>query len=160
MDKRWLEFSVGIFLIVGLACLAYLSFSLGHLQFGGSNYQVKAVFPTVSGLKPKAPVTMAGVNIGEVMDIKLIDGQALAILLVDNSVKLEEDSVASIKTSGIIGDKYISISPGASDNYIKPGGTIRETRPPLDIESLISKFVFGSIEGKDNKDGKAKPGDL
>ncbi len=156
MDKKWLEFSVGVFILVGLACLTYLSVSLGHLRLGSSTYEIKAVFSTVSGLKTKAPVAMAGVNIGEVQDIKLKDGQAQVVLIVGNDVKLEDDSVASIRTSGIIGDKYISIAPGASDNYIKPGGTIRETRPPLDIEALISKFAFGSIE-KENKSAAPAP---
>jgi phospholipid/cholesterol/gamma-HCH transport system substrate-binding protein len=67
---------------------------------------------------------------------------------INKNVKLEEDSIASIKTSGIIGDKYVSITPGASDNYIREGGTIRETQPPIDIESLISRFVFGSVDNK------------
>ncbi|MFZ2448835.1 MAG: outer membrane lipid asymmetry maintenance protein MlaD [Syntrophobacteraceae bacterium] len=154
MERKGLEFSVGIFIIVGLLCLAYLSISLGHLQFGGSHYKVTALFSTVSGLKAKAPVTMAGVNIGTVETVRLKDGQALVICNINNDVQLEDDSVASIKTSGIIGDKYIQIAPGASEGYIKAGGVIRETRPPLDIEGLISKFVFGSIEGKENKDGK------
>ncbi len=154
MDRKWLEFSVGIFLVVGLLCMAYLALSLGHLGFGSTQYDVKAVFPTVSGLKAKAPVTMAGVNIGEVKSIRLRNGQAELILSISNEVQLEEDSMAGIKTMGIIGDKYVSIAPGASDHYIKPGGVIRDTQAPLDIEGLISKFVFGSVEGKDSKDGK------
>ncbi len=146
MEKRWLEFSVGVFILVGLACLGYLSFSLGRVGLGSSQYEVKAVFPTVAGLKAKAPVTMAGVNIGEVSSISLKDGRAQVKMDIDNGVKLEDDVTASIKTAGIIGDKYVSIAPGASDTYIKPGGTIHETQAPLDIEDLISRFVFGSIE--------------
>ena len=148
MERKWLEFNVGLFLIIGLLCLGYLSFSLGHLGFGSSRYDVRAVFPNVSGLKSKAPVTMAGVNIGDVKDINLKDGQAEVIMSIEKDVQLEDDVTASVKTMGIIGDKYVAISPGASENYIKPGGVIRETRPPLDIEGLISKFVFGSIESK------------
>ncbi len=148
MEQKGLEFSVGIFLIVGLLCLAYLSFSLGHLGFGSSAYDVNALFPNVAGLKDKAPVTMAGVNIGQVRMIQLKNGQALVTLSINNDIQVEDDSIASIKTMGIIGDKYVTITPGASDNMIKPGGTIRETQPPLDIEGLISKFVFGSMESK------------
>ncbi len=151
MERR-LEISVGIFIIVGLLCLAYLSLKLGHLGFGGSQYTVSAVFPTVSGLKNKSPVTMAGVNIGEVEQIRLKDSQAEVRMRINNDVKLEEDSVASIKTMGIIGDKYIAISPGASDNYVQNGGRLIETRPPLDIEGLISKFVFGSVEKPKSSD--------
>jgi len=95
---------------------------------------------------------MAGVSIGEVKRLQLKDGHAEVTMSINKSVKLEEDSIAGIKTMGIIGDKYISIAPGASDIYIQNGGIIRETQPPLDIESLISRFVFGSMETK-------KPGD-
>ncbi len=151
MERKRLEFSVGIFMIIGLLCLAYLSLSLGKIGFGGSRYKVSAYFPTVSGLKSKAPVTMAGVNIGEVHKILLKDGKAEVIMSIDNDVKLEEDSIASIKTMGIIGDKYVSIAPGASEKYIKAGGNIRDTQPPLDIEGLISKFVFGSMDSNKPK---------
>lgn len=150
MERRRLEFSVGIFMIVGLLCLAYLALTLGHLGWGGSRYDLDATFPTVSGLKNKAAVTMAGVNIGEVRKIQLKDGRAQVTLSINKDVRLEEDSIASIKTMGIIGDKYVAIAPGASDDYIKPGGTIRETQPPLDIEGLISRFVFGSMDSKSN----------
>jgi phospholipid/cholesterol/gamma-HCH transport system substrate-binding protein len=129
-------------------CLGYLSLSLGNLKIGKGRYEVIAAFPTVSGLKIKAQVTMAGVSIGEVKGVRLKDGRAEVTMNINKSVKLEEDSIASIKTMGIIGDKYVSITPGASDTYIQKGGIIRETQPPLDIESLISRFVFGSMETK------------
>jgi phospholipid/cholesterol/gamma-HCH transport system substrate-binding protein len=147
-ERKGLEFSVGLFLIVGVFCLGYLSFSLGHLGFGKNRYEVKALFPTVSGLKTQAQVTMAGVPIGEVEKVKLKDGRAEIIMGINANVKLEDDSIASIKTMGIIGEKFVEITPGASDQYIEDGGTIRETQPPIDIEGLISKFVFGSMETK------------
>jgi phospholipid/cholesterol/gamma-HCH transport system substrate-binding protein len=155
MERRRLEFSVGIFMIVGLLCLTYLALTLGHLGWGGSRYEVNASFPTVSGLKNKAAVTMAGVNIGEVRKIQLKDGRASVTLSINKDIRLEDDSIASIKTMGIIGDKYVAITPGAADEYIKPGGIIRETQAPLDIEGLISRFVFGSMETKPNP----KPGE-
>lgn len=151
-ERKGLEFGVGLFLIIGLFCLGYLSFTLGNLGFGKHTYMVKAMFPTVGGLKNRARVTMAGVSIGDVKDIRLKDDRAEVIMSIDNSVKLEDDSIASIKTMGIIGDMYVSITPGASNTYLKNGGVIRETQPPLDIESLIAKYVFGSIGGK--KSGK------
>lgn len=147
-ERTRLEFSVGLFLIIGVLCLGYLSFTLGDLSIGKGRYEVLAGFPTVAGLKGKAPVTMAGVEIGEVKDVRLKDSHAEVTMSIDKNVKLEEDSIASIKTQGIIGDKYVSITPGASESYIQNGGTIRETQPPIDIESLISKFVFGSMETK------------
>ncbi len=147
MKTRWLELSVGLFMLVGLACLAYLSINLGDVQlFGRSGYVVYAEFASVAGLKKHAAVTMAGVPIGEVEDIRLVDGQAMVTLRLEPAVKLEEDVIASVKTKGIIGDKYISISPGGADEIIPAGGKIRETQPPLDIEELVAKFVFGNVE--------------
>jgi phospholipid/cholesterol/gamma-HCH transport system substrate-binding protein len=96
-------------------------------------------------LKPKAAVTMAGVNIGRVERIQLKGGSALVIMRISKEVKLEEDVIASVKTNGIIGDKYIAISPGASDAFIQKGGKIVDTQPPLDLEELIGKFVFGKV---------------
>ena len=160
MGKRSLEIGVGLFLIVGLVCLAYMTIKLGRVAlFAGEEYKVSAVFANVSGLKVKALVTMAGVNIGEVEKIGLKDGQAGVVMRIEQEVKLEEDAIASIKSMGIIGDKYISIAPGASDKFIKPGGVIRETQPPLDIENLISRFVFGSMEGKSKADEKPQQDD-
>ena len=152
LERKRLEFSVGIFVIIGVLCLGYLSFTLGNFSFSRDRYEVSAVFSTVSGLKTKAQITLAGVNIGEVKKVELKDDQAEVIMSINKNVKIEEDSIASIKTMGIIGDKYVMITPGASDTYIKNGGVIRETQPPLDIESLISKFVFGSMENKKSGD--------
>jgi phospholipid/cholesterol/gamma-HCH transport system substrate-binding protein len=147
-ERKGLEFSVGLFLIIGLLCMGYLSLTLGNFGFGKERYEVSATFATVSGLKDKSQVMMAGVVIGEVQRIRLSDSHALITMSINKDVKLEEDSIASIKTMGIIGDKYVSITPGASDVCIQNGGTIRETQPPLDIESLISRFVFGNMETK------------
>lgn len=147
MERKRLELGVGLFLLLGLLCLAYLSIKLGNIHlFNSTDYKVYTTFTNVGGLKTNADVTMAGVLIGRVERVQLKKGQALVILNIHQDVRLEDDVIASIKTMGIIGDKYISISPGASDDYIKPGGTIQDTQPPLDIENLIGKFVFGSME--------------
>jgi phospholipid/cholesterol/gamma-HCH transport system substrate-binding protein len=156
-ERKRLEFGVGLFLIIGVFCLGYLSLSLGNLNIGKNRYEVIADFPTVSGLKTKAQVTMAGVSIGEVQRVDLKDGRAEVSMSINKSVKLEEDSIASIKTMGIIGDKYVAITPGASDTYIHNGGIIRETQPPLDIESLISKFVFGAMQTNKPSEQKSSP---
>jgi phospholipid/cholesterol/gamma-HCH transport system substrate-binding protein len=147
MNDRRLELFVGLFLIVGLFCLAYLSINLGDLKiWGPAYYDVYANFSTVGNLRPRAPVTMAGVEIGQVKEIQLVEGQARVTLNVRSDVRLSEDSIVSIKTAGIIGERFVSISPGASDEIVSAGGTIRDTQPPLDIESLLGKFVFGSME--------------
>ena len=156
-ERKRLEFGVGLFLIIGVFCLGYLSLTLGNLNIGKGRYEVNAVFSTVSGLKTKAQIMMAGVSIGEVKRLQLKDGHAEVTMSINKSVKLEEDSIAGIKTMGIIGDKYISIAPGASDIYIQNGGIIRDTQPPLDIESLISQFVFGSMETKKPGEHKSSP---
>lgn len=146
MGNRRVELSVGVFLLVGLVCMAYLSLKLGQIRlWGDSDYVVQATFSTVNGLKAKSSVTMAGVNIGRVEKIQLKGGSALVIMRINKDVRLEEDVIASVKTNGIIGDKYIAISPGASDAYIQKGGKIVDTQPPLDLEELIGKFVFGKV---------------
>jgi phospholipid/cholesterol/gamma-HCH transport system substrate-binding protein len=146
MDYRRLELSVGVFLLIGLASLAYVSLKLGHVSIWGStDYAVHATFSNVGGLKAKASVTIAGVQIGRVERIQLKGGTALVTLSIYKDVKLEEDVIASIKTAGIIGDKYVAISPGASDQSIPDNGKINDTQPPLDIEELIGKFVFGKV---------------
>ncbi len=155
MERRWLELSVGLFLLTGMLCLAYLSFKLGEVSiFGSSNYRVYAVFANVGGLTEKGAVNMAGVNIGQVEKIQLENGKARVTLSLYKDVHIEEDSIATIKTMGLIGDKYVSISPGGSDEYIKPEGSIRDTQAPLDIESLLGKFVFGSVDDKSSETGK------
>jgi phospholipid/cholesterol/gamma-HCH transport system substrate-binding protein len=151
MERRGLELGVGAFLIIGLVCLAYISLKLGDIHILASDrYDVHARFTNVSGLKDRAPVTMAGVTIGQVKSIRLEKGRAKVTFFIDGDVKLEKDVVASIKTSGIIGDKYVELIPGASDDYIQPDGIIRETRPPLDIEGLLGRFVFGGIDNPIN----------
>jgi phospholipid/cholesterol/gamma-HCH transport system substrate-binding protein len=146
MESKKLELSVGIFLLIGIFCLAYLSFKLGQVRiWGGSEYLVYANFSNVGGLKPKAAVTMAGVPIGYVQRIQLKNGVALVTLSIHKDVKLEDDVIASIKTTGIIGDKYLTITPGASEQYIQADGRITDTQPPIDIEELIGKFVFGKV---------------
>ncbi|MHC1741415.1 MAG: outer membrane lipid asymmetry maintenance protein MlaD [Syntrophobacteraceae bacterium] len=153
MDRKGLELGVGIFLLVGLLCLAYLSFNLGNIQwFGSGNYRVYAEFATVGGLKEQASVTMAGVQIGTVERISLKDGRALVSMSIHKDVQLEEDSSANIRTQGLIGDKYVSISPGASDKLLKTNGKIMDTQAPVDIEALLGKFVFGSVDKGKEKD--------
>jgi phospholipid/cholesterol/gamma-HCH transport system substrate-binding protein len=147
MERKGIELGVGLFLLVGLLCMAYLSFKLGNVEwFGSSRYRIQAQFSNIGGLTENADVSMAGVKIGKVEKIELNSGQALLTLSINQGVQIEEDAIASVKTKGIIGDKYLSISPGASDEYIKPYGRIQDTQPPLDIEALLSKFVFGSVD--------------
>lgn len=146
MKKFSLEFYVGVFIIVGVLCLAYLSVKLGKLDIMGSKDTVMfAVFSNISGLKPGAEVQIAGVNIGRVKGITLEEYQAKVKLQIVSDVKIQEDAIAAIKTKGLIGEKYIEITPGGSDTNIPGGGKILETLPPFDLEKAISKLVFGKV---------------
>ncbi len=143
MNKLSIETAVGFFLIIGLLCLAYLSVKLGDVElFGTKLYPVKARFTNVSGLKEGSEVEIAGVKVGKVSKISLYDYQAIVELMINPEVKLQGDSIASIRSQGIIGDKYIKISPGGAEEYIEANGMITETESTVDIEELISKYIF------------------
>jgi phospholipid/cholesterol/gamma-HCH transport system substrate-binding protein len=143
MNKITIETGVGIFLIIGLICLGYLSVSLGDVSlFGTDQYPVYAHFANISGLKEGATVEIAGVSVGKVSSISLDDYEASVELLIDPEVKLQEDSIASIRTQGIIGDKYIKINPGGADELISSGGEIFETESTIDLEELVGKYIF------------------
>lgn len=154
MKKYTLETSVGIFVFIGLLCVGYLTVKLGKLEvLGGQTYPLYAHFTSVSGLKSGSYVRIAGVTVGKVsgidLDKKLFE--AVVELQIDNGIELEDDTIASIKTSGLIGDKYVSLSPGGSGMVLAPGDRIIDTESALDIESLISKYAFGDVE--DTNDG-------
>lgn len=146
MEKAKLELVVGIFVLVGIACLAYLSIKLGKLELiGGDVYEVEAQFNTASGLKAGASIEIAGVEVGRVKDIILKDDRAAVLLAVNKSVKLYSDTIASIKTRGIIGEKFMALSPGGGGDPLKPGDTIRDTESGLDLEELVSQYVHGKV---------------
>lgn len=146
MKKFDLELAVGLFIIAGIVCLGYLSIKLGKLEIVGERgYEIYGIFSNVGGLKVGASVEMAGVTVGRVRTIRLDNYQARVAMNLPPDLKIQDDAIASIKTRGLIGEKYIVITPGGSDKNIEPGGRIRETQPAVDIEELISKFVFGKI---------------
>ena len=147
MRKIDLELIVGIFVLIGIIALGYISIKLGKMEWvGGGGYQVTAVFPSVAGLKGGALVEIAGVEVGRVKNIDLDkDYQARVVLDIDLGVELQDDSIASIKTKGLLGEKYVEIVPGGADEVIENGGKIQDTEPPIDLEELISKFIFGKV---------------
>jgi phospholipid/cholesterol/gamma-HCH transport system substrate-binding protein len=145
MKKLNIEMAVGIFLVAGFFCFAYISVKLGDVNlFGDKKYQVSARFHSVSGLKEGDVVEMAGVQVGTVKQITLDpkEYEAVVRLELKNDVRLQEDSIASIRTSGIIGSKYVDITPGGLEDYIKPGGEIFETESAINLEKLVSKYIF------------------
>jgi phospholipid/cholesterol/gamma-HCH transport system substrate-binding protein len=147
--KKWsVEVAVGLFVLIGIACVGYLTIRLGKMEIIGDNYYtVSARFQSIAGLKAGSEVELAGVPIGQVERFSLDQERWMAVvqMKIMKSIVLTEDVIASIKTAGLIGDKYIKLSPGVSDVPLKPGGMIIETESALDIEELISKFVFGKV---------------
>lgn len=146
MENTKLELIVGVFVVVGIACLGYLSIKLGKLEvIGGDFYEVRAQFDSASGLKTGATIEIAGVEVGRVKGIALNNDRAVVTLAVGNGVGLYTDTIASIKTRGIIGEKYLTLSPGGGGDPLKPGETIRDTESGVDLEELVSQYVHGKV---------------
>ncbi|NMC48127.1 MAG: outer membrane lipid asymmetry maintenance protein MlaD [Desulfovibrio sp.] len=149
MKKYTIETAVGIFVFIGLLCVTYLTVKLGKMEvFGDDHYPVLARFTDVTGLGEGAYVEMAGVRVGKVGSIGLDpkDNTAVVKLLIQNGVRLTDDAIVSVKTSGLIGDKYIKISPGGSEVVVAPGGMLLETESAVDLTDLIGKYVFGGVK--------------
>ena len=160
MNHTRTEMIVGLFVLIGIACLGYLAIKLGKLEvFGASGYTVYADFPSVAGLKAGDPVEIAGVKIGRVDSMGLAEDRARLVLRLTDGVKLQEDVIASVRARGLIGDKFVLITPGASEKIIAPGGRIRETDSPPDIPDLIGKIVGGDLTSKatNKSDTKDEP---
>lgn len=148
MKKYALETYVGIFVLIGLICVGYLTVKLGKFEvLGGDYYSLKARFSSVSGLKPGSSVEMAGVQIGTVDKIWIHTELQVAEveLKIRKDIVLSEDTIASIKTNGLIGDKYVRMMPGGSDEVLGDGDRIMETESAIDLEELISQYIFGKV---------------
>jgi phospholipid/cholesterol/gamma-HCH transport system substrate-binding protein len=151
------EIIVGVFVLAGLVCLGYLAIRLGKLElFGTQGYVVFADFVSVAGIKLGDPIEIAGVRIGKVEAMGLADDRARLTLRVSEGIKLQDDVIASVRARGLIGDKFVLVTPGASDKIIPPGGKIRETDSPPDIPDLIGKFVGGDLTSKGEKKDDAQ----
>ncbi len=146
MKRGSLELAVGVFVLAGLACLAYLAVHLGKMEFFGQGYRVAADFSNISGLKPGATVEVAGVEVGRVESITLTSGDRAKLMLrLVPGLKVYDDAIASIRTKGIIGDKFVKLSPGNSGNLIANGGKIRDTESAVEWEELIGKYIHGKV---------------
>ena len=149
------ELIVGIFVLVGIICLGYLAIRLGKLElFGNTGYVVYADFASVAGLKIGDPVEIAGVKVGKVETLSLADDRARLAIRVEPQVSLQDDAIASVRSRGLIGDKFVMITPGASDKLLRPGDKIRETESPPDISDIIGKYVGGDLTSKSEKSEK------
>jgi len=152
-----MESVVGIFVVIGLLCVGYMTVKLGKVSlFGDDYYSLYARFSSVSGLRVDSPIEINGIEAGRVAQLSIDPEKQVALveLKIKKGIEVYDDAIASIKTSGLIGDKFVKIDPGGGGDILKPGGTITETTSPLDIEDLISKYVFGDITKGDKKDTK------
>jgi len=149
MKKYTMETAVGIFVMIGLLSVGYLTVQLGRVPIlEGDTYRLNALFTSVSGLRVGSPVNMFGIEVGRV-DRLVMDQdsqQAKVEMTLRKDVKVYEDAIASIKTEGLIGDKFVSIQPGGSGEQLKPGGTIIQTQPAVDVADIIGKYAFGDVK--------------
>ncbi len=147
MERGKLEFTVGIFVLVGVLCLGYLAIKLGKLELiGGDYYELTAEFSSTSGLKRGASVEIAGVQVGRVKDIGLKEDLALVVLAIQDEVPVYSDAIASIRTRGIIGEKFMELSPGGAGEPLQSSGNIQDTESGIDLEQVISQYIHGTIE--------------
>jgi len=146
MRKANLEVVVGVFVLLGLACLAYLAVHLGKMEIYGEGYNIYANFDNASGLKTGAAVEVAGVEVGRVAAIQITPQyQARVSMKLHTGVKIHDDAIASIRTKGIIGDKFVKLSPGNSEKIVPPGGTIIDTESGIDLEEVIGSYIHGKV---------------
>ena len=149
MRKYHHEAVAGIFVVIGLLCVGFMAMKLGKVNlFGDDTYPLRARFTTISGLRVGNPVEMLGIEIGRVtgFDVDQKDQMAVVQLRIRKDIHIFNDAIASIKTAGLIGDKYISIDAGGAGEILKPGGTITETEASVEIGDLISKYAFGEVK--------------
>jgi len=144
MKKFDVEIIVGLFVCLGLLCMAYTSIKLGQVDFFDTGYySVQASFSSVTGLKKDTNIEISGVKVGKVKNIELKNYEALVTMLIDKDIEIQDDAIASIHTKGILGEQYIEILPGGSDIILKPGEAIFDTEPPFDLLSALKNFVIG-----------------
>jgi len=152
MKRYSKETVVGIFVVIGLFCIAYMTVKLGNVGFWGENkYSLTAKFSTVTGLRVGNPVNMLGLEIGRVAKFEMDQENQVAVvtLEINKGIEIYDDAIASIKTEGLIGDKFISIDAGGGGDLLANGDTITETESPTDIMELVSKYAFGDVEGEE-----------
>ena len=146
MNKRNVEIAVGVFVLLGLAGMLFLSLKAANLaSFGDqSGYRVSARFDNIGGLKPRAPVRSAGVTVGRVTSIKLDSKtyQGVVVMELDDHVLFPRDSSAKILTAGLLGDQYVGIEPGGDDKNLQAGDVINATQSAVVLENLIGRFLF------------------
>jgi phospholipid/cholesterol/gamma-HCH transport system substrate-binding protein len=146
MSKKSIEVLVGLFVLMGMAALVFLALKAANLASFGQHkgYTVSAKFDNIGGLKPRAPVRSAGVTVGRVKSISLDQKtfQGLVRLEIDNHVKFPKDTSAKILTSGLLGDQYIGLEPGADEKELADRDVIKQTQSAVVLENLIGQLIF------------------
>lgn len=154
MKKYSLETAVGVFVVVGLICVGYMTVKLGKISLSGDEtYPLKARFASVSGLRVGSAVEVYGIEVGSVMHLGIDAERQMGVvdMKINKGVKVYDDAAATIKSSGLIGDKYVKIDPGGAGEVLKPQGMITQTSAPADIEDLIGKYAFGDVKKEPGK---------
>lgn len=148
---------VGIFVVIGLICVGYMTIKLGKVSlFGDDYYSLYARFSSVSGLKTGSPVEVHGIEVGRVEKMTLDSEKQTAVLelKIQKGLTIYDDAIASVKTAGLIGDKFVNIDPGGGGEVLASGAFISETTSPTDMEELISKYAFGDVTKNKKNDTK------
>jgi phospholipid/cholesterol/gamma-HCH transport system substrate-binding protein len=161
MSKKNIEILVGLFVLLGAAGLVFLALkaaNLGSFSGGGATYTLVARFDNIGGLKARAPVRSAGVNVGRITSIELDPKtyQGVVRMEVSRDVQFPRDSSARILTAGLLGDQYIGLEPGADEKNFVAGDTITQTQSAVVLESLISQFLFSKAADSGSADGGKK----
>lgn len=143
------ELLTGFFMLGLVGTLIYISLQLGHVSLvGGGEYTVSAKFSAAGGIQSGAAVELAGVTVGRVEAVNLVDYQAQIVMKIRDDVRLQEDAQAALKSKGLIGERFVELQPGVGGGTIPPGGQITKTESPIDIQETIAKFIFGNVERK------------
>src|ERR1700684_1830795 len=154
--SRTTQFIVGIFAILGIIALAILSLSLGKISLLPTpGYTLYASFDNISGLKTGDQVQLAGVQVGKVVNIGIKDYRARIAMRINEGVQIDDQTIAAIKTSGIIGDKYVSVELGGGDHYLEDGGTMKQTQSAFVLEDALGQFLNNSGSGSSNSSDKS-----
>jgi len=151
MKRYTMETVVGVFVLIGIVCIGYMTIKLGKVAvFGDDDYRLFSRFTSVSGLRTGSPVEIYGINAGIVEGLTIDEDKSMAVveMRLKKEMKVYDDCSAAIKTSGLIGDKFVKIDPGGAGELLKPGSWITDTAAPLDIEDLVGKFAFGDVTKK------------
>ena len=154
MKKYSMETVVGVFVVVGLICVGYMTVKLGKISlFGEETYPLKARFASVSGLRVGSSVEIYGIQVGSVTSLGIDSERQMGVvgMKLNKETKVYDDAAAAIKSAGLIGDKYVKIDPGGAGVVLKPQGVITQTSAPTDIEDLIGKYAFGDVKKEPEK---------